>query len=98
MQLAQIFLHRLTLQLLHSKLEQLLNRQKIRRYRDINIIKIHLDSCHFFTPVAVEMSGVFGVRTTDFLKELGHRLRQGSGIKATQARRLVERWGGWRKQ
>ena len=39
------------------------------------------------------MSEVFGPRTTDFLKELGHRLRQGSG-KATQARRLVERWGG----
>ena len=41
----------------------------------------HLDSCHFFTPgpVAIETTGVFGPRTTEFLKELGHRLRQVSG-------------------
>ena len=38
-----------------------------------------LDSCHFFTPVAIETTGVFGPRTTEFLKELGHRLRQVSG-------------------
>ena len=37
---------------------------------------IHSDSCHLFTPVAIKTIGVFGPRTTDFLKELGHRLRQ----------------------
>ena len=39
----------------------------------------HLDSCYFFTPVAIETSGVFRPKTTEFLKELGHRLRQVSG-------------------
>ncbi|KAL5505800.1 hypothetical protein EMCRGX_G007305 [Ephydatia muelleri] len=39
----------------------------------------HLSSHHFFTPVAIETSGVYGPRTADFLKELGHRLRQVSG-------------------
>ena len=39
----------------------------------------HLDSCHFFPPVAIEMAGVFGPRATDFLKELGHQLRHVSG-------------------
>ena len=39
----------------------------------------HLDSCYFFTPVAIETSGVFGPKTTEFLKELGLRLRQVSG-------------------
>ena len=39
----------------------------------------HLDSYYFFTPVAIETSGVFGPKTTEFLKELGHRLRQVSG-------------------
>ena len=29
--------------------------------------------------MAIETSGVYGQRTTDFLKELGHRLRQVSG-------------------
>ena len=33
----------------------------------------------FFTPVAIETSEVYGQKTTDFLKELGHRLRQVSG-------------------
>ena len=32
-----------------------------------------------FTLVAIETTGVFGPRTTEFLKELGHRLRQVSG-------------------
>ena len=36
----------------------------------------HLESCYFFTPVAIETSGVFGPKTTEFLKELGHQLRQ----------------------
>ena len=31
----------------------------------------HLDSCHFFTPVAIETTGVFGPRTTEFLNPLG---------------------------
>ena len=39
----------------------------------------HLDSCHLFTPVAIETSGVFGPKTMEFLKGLGHRLRQVSG-------------------
>ena len=34
----------------------------------------HLDSYHFFTPVAIETTGVFGQRTTEFLKELGRCL------------------------
>ena len=29
--------------------------------------------------MAIETTGVFGPRTTEFLKELGHRLRQVSG-------------------
>ena len=33
----------------------------------------------FFTPVAIETSGVFGPKTTKFLKELGHRFRHMSG-------------------
>ena len=43
------------------------------------IIIKHLDSCYFFTPVVIETSGVLGPKTTEFLKELGHRLRQVSG-------------------
>ena len=48
--------------------------RKMQKYK-------HLDSCHFFTPVAIEMTGVFGPRTTttEFLKELGHQLRLVSG-------------------
>ena len=68
MQRVQILLHHLTLQLLHSTLEQLLNRWKKRRCRNINTLH---DSCHFFTPVTIETTGVFGPRTTEFLKELG---------------------------
>ena len=39
-------------------------KKKIQKYK-------HLDSCHFFTPVAIETTGVFGPRTIEFLKELG---------------------------
>ena len=39
----------------------------------------HLGSCHFFTSVAIETTGVFGPRTTEFFKELSHGLRQVSG-------------------
>ena len=46
--------------------------RKMQKYK-------HLDSCHFFTPVAIETTGVFGPRTTEFLKELSHWLRQVSG-------------------
>ena len=46
--------------------------KKMQKYK-------HLDSCHFFTLVAIETTGVFGPRTTEFLKELGHWLRQVSG-------------------
>ena len=72
MQRVQILLHHLTLQLLHSKLEQLLNRQKIRRW-----IELYLNwLMPLFTPVTIETTGVFGPRTTE---HLGHRLRQMSG-------------------
>ena len=37
----------------------------------------HLDSCYFFTPVAIETSGVFGPKTTEFLKELGASIEAG---------------------
>ena len=74
MQRVQILLHHLTPQLLHTKLEQLLNRQKIGRCKKYK----HLDSCYLFTPVAIETS-VFGPKTTEFLKELGHQLKQLSG-------------------
>ena len=46
--------------------------RKMQKYK-------HLDSCYFFTPVAIETSGDFGPKTTEFLKELGLRLRQVSG-------------------
>ena len=39
--------------------------KKMQKYK-------HLDSCHFFTPVAIETTGVFGPKATEFLKELGH--------------------------
>eukprot|EP00731_Ephydatia_muelleri_P028679 Em0020g323a len=51
----------------------------------------HLSSHHFFTPVAIETSGVYGPRTADFLKELGHRLRQVSG----EASRVCNRLSGY---
>ena len=34
---------------------------------------------HFFTPVAIETSGVIGVKSVEFLKELGRRVRQQTG-------------------
>ena len=46
--------------------------KKMQKYK-------HLDSCYFFTPVAIETSGVFGPKTMEFLKGLGQRLRQVSG-------------------
>ena len=46
--------------------------KKMQKYKNI-------DSYHFFTPVVIETTGVFGPRTTEFLKELGHRLRRVSG-------------------
>eukprot|EP00731_Ephydatia_muelleri_P000760 Em0001g760a len=46
--------------------------RKMQKYK-------HLDSCYFFTPVAIETSGVFGPKIKEFLKELGFRLRQVSG-------------------
>ena len=40
--------------------------RKMQKYK-------YLDPCYFFTPVAIEKtSGVFGPKTTEFLKELGH--------------------------
>ena len=40
---------------------------------------LHDVEVNFFIPVAIETSGVFGPKTTEFLKELGLRLRQVSG-------------------
>ena len=57
--------------------------KKMQKYK-------HLDSCHFFTPVAIETAGVFGPRTTKFLKELSHRLRQVSG-EANSSAYLTQR-------
>ena len=46
--------------------------KKMQKYK-------HFDSCYFFTPVAIETSGVFGPKTTKLLKDLGHQLGQVSG-------------------
>ena len=44
----------------------------------------HLDSRYTFVPVAIETSGAMGPRSTEFLKELGYRLRQAIGeVKAS---------------
>ena len=44
----------------------------------------HLDSSYTFVPVAIETSGAMGPRSTEFLKELGYRLRQATGgVKAS---------------
>ena len=44
----------------------------------------HLVSSHFFVPVAIEISGAIGPRTSEFLWELGHLLRQVTGeVKST---------------
>ena len=48
---------------------QMAEEMKMQKYK-------HLDSCHFFTPVAIETTEVFGPRTTEFLKELGQRLHE----------------------
>ena len=39
----------------------------------------HLDSSYTFVPVAIETSGAMGPRSTEFLRELGYRLRQATG-------------------
>ena len=39
----------------------------------------YLDSCHSFTPIAIETSGAFGPQTKLFLRELSQRLRQATG-------------------
>ena len=39
----------------------------------------HLASSHIFVPVAVETSCVFGTEALNFVKDLGHRLRQSTG-------------------
>ena len=55
-----------------------------------------LDSCHFFTPVAIETTGVFGPRTSEFL--MGHQVRQVSGeansyAYLTQRLSVAVQWG-----
>ena len=72
MQRVRILLHLLTPQLLHTKLEQFLNRQKIGRCRSINTLTHATFSLN-------RDKRSFGPKTTEFLKELGHRLRQLSG-------------------
>eukprot|EP00731_Ephydatia_muelleri_P000771 Em0001g771a len=57
--------------------------RKMQKYK-------HLYSCYFFTPVAIETSGVFGPKIKEFLKELGFRLRQVSG-KANSFAYLTQR-------
>ena len=61
--------------------------------------KKFLDSCPRFTPVAIEKTRVFGPRTTEFLKELSHRLRQMSGeanpfAYLTQRLSVAVQWQG----
>ena len=41
---------------------QLTEEKKMQKYK-------HLDSCYFFTPAAIETTGVFGPRITEFLKK-----------------------------
>ena len=70
---------------------QQVEEKKMQKYK-------HLNSCHFFTPVAIETTGVFGPRATEFLKELGHRLRQASGeanssAYLTQRLSVAIQWG-----
>ena len=65
--------------------------KKMQKYK-------HLGSCHFFTSVAIETTGVFGPRTTEFLKELGIRLRQVFGeansyAYLTQRLSVAVQWG-----
>ena len=57
------------------------------------LIYKHLDSCHVFTLVAIKMSGAFGPRTTNFLKELGHWLRQVSDILHRDRPMQFSCWG-----
>ena len=43
----------------------------------------YLGPLHLFTPVAVEITGIIGQLTRDFLKDLGRRLRHVTGeVKA----------------
>lgn len=44
----------------------------------------HLDTSHYFVPVAVETSGVLGPEALLFLQELGHRLRVATGEQRSQ--------------
>ena len=39
----------------------------------------NLTSSHFFTPIAIESSGVFGPKTMSFIKDLGKRITRQSG-------------------
>ena len=51
------------------------NKQRIKYINTLT----RLDYCHFIILVAKETAGVFGPRTTEFLKDLGHRIKQVSG-------------------
>lgn len=48
-----------------------------------------LTPCHIFIPVAVGSSGVLGPQTWSFLKDLGHRLRQGMGRRSLTPPEIV---------
>ena len=45
----------------------------------------HLDSAQSFTPVAIEMSGAFGLESMAFLKDLGRRLTRVTGEQKSTA-------------
>ena len=51
------------------------NKQRIKYINTLT----RLDYCHFIILVAKETAGVFGPRTTEFLKDLGHRIKLVSG-------------------
>ena len=54
----------------------------------------HLDSCHFFTPVAIETTGMFGPRTTELLKELNHQSSEANPFAyLTQRLSVAIQWG-----
>ena len=67
--------HSLTHPLTHSLIHSLTHSAealKLEKYSN-------LTSSHFFTPIAIESSGVFGPKTMSFIKDLGKRITRQSG-------------------
>ena len=50
----------------------------------------HLDASHSFTPIAVEMTGLFDPLKWAFLKDLGHRIALATGEERSRTY-LVQR-------